>query len=176
MSETGELVTVEQGWVSARWSSATELDAVRRRLEEELDRLRETRRAWMALETSASDRDPPADAEGMVQDAVLTVADAMALACARLLLRLLSPRTAIQGEDHEQYAEVDPVEVAWSTAVSLVAGGTSLHLFMVPVGFEGEWWRTEPVALCGATPGIGGVDTRLSTCADCLARREATSR
>lgn len=126
----------------------------------------------MTRDTTAGKPDSHADVEEMVQEAVLTVGDAIALACDRMLLRLSSRATATQGEDYEQYAEAEPVEVGWSTVVSLVAGESLLHLFRVPIGFEDGWWRTEPVALCGAMPGIGGIDTRLQTCLECLTRQD----
>ena len=171
MSEAGARVTIESGWVTARWSDTSDLGVVHRRLVEERDRLRETRRAWMTPDTNAAQEDSHANSEELVQEAVLAVTDAIALACARMLLRLSSPGTATQGEDHEQYAEVEPMEVGWSTVTSLVASESLLHLFRVPVGFEEQWWQTEPVALCGAKPGIGGIDTRLQTCVKCLTRQ-----
>jgi hypothetical protein len=172
VSEAGERITIERGWITARWSNTSDLGEVRRQLVEERDRLRETRRAWMAPNIMAGRQDPRADVEELVQEAILTVADAIALACARMLHRLSSPNTASQGEDHEQYAELEPMEVAWSAVLSPVAGGSRLHFFRVPAGFEDQWWRTEPIALCGAAPGVGGIDTRLEICLDCLARRD----
>lgn len=110
MGEAGNRVTIKDGWIVARWSDKSELDKVRQRLIEERDRLRQARQTWMALNAVAGGADPRAAGEELVQDAMLTVADAIAVASARMLRRLSSPDTAFQGEDHEQYAELEPLD------------------------------------------------------------------
>lgn len=175
MGDSSKRVTITDGWILARWSDESELDEVRERLIEERNRLSQTRQTWMSPNAVAGGEDPRAAVEELMQDAMLTVADAIAIASARMLRRLSSADTAFPGEDQEQYAELEPMEVGWAIELSPVAGDTRLHFFKVPARFEDGWWGTRPIALCGAGPGVGGIDTRLEICRECRVRRDAAA-